>query len=116
MISSTLYAKYIEERTGGKILEDEFGFIEYRIAGTECFIVDSYVLPEKRKLGHMRALEGRLESIAIEAGCDHMTGNIHLGDSGASKTLVAAILIGFEVVAANAGVLLISKKLGGSNG
>jgi hypothetical protein len=51
MIKNTLYAKYILEREGLEILEDEFSFITYKIAGPECFIANMFIDQEKRKTG-----------------------------------------------------------------
>lgn len=113
MLTDSLYAKYISERQEGKILEDSFGFVAYRIIGPECFIIEMYISPESRKSGMARSLVSKLESIAKEHGSTHITGNIHLDDKGASNTLISALMIGFKVVSANAGVLLIAKELGG---
>lgn len=114
-LTDTLYAKLLAERTDGKILEDEFGFITYRVTGTECFLIDMYVAPEARAKGHGRKLINRLDEAARELGCDRITSNIYLSDPGASNTLLAALQVGFKVTAA-AGAIQITRKVEGYHG
>jgi predicted GNAT superfamily acetyltransferase len=117
MLKDSLYAKHLEERGGGKILEDDHGFIAYRVSGQECFIIDIHIQKESRGSGACRKLVQNLTDIALENGCAILTGNIHLSDPGASHTLLAALMLGFKVVNANAVTLVIAKDLGSvSNG
>jgi hypothetical protein len=45
------YANYIKERENSEIIWNEDGFITYKILdnGSQVYIVDLYVIPEKRK-------------------------------------------------------------------
>lgn len=113
-ISETLYAKYHAERTGGSLLENEHGFIAYRIAGHECFIVDMFIAPEKRRTPLFKKMMGELEIFAKSSGGTLLTANIFLNDPGASNTLIAALKSGFKVTGTGNGVLLITKDIGGS--
>ena len=113
MIKDTLYAKYIKDRQDGEILENEFGFITYRIVEKECFIMDMCIDTSKRGRGFGKILVYDLERIALEKGCDVISANVHLWDKGASNTMLAALTVGFEIAQANNNVILIIKKLSG---
>lgn len=113
MIADTLYAKFIDEREGAKILEHKCGFVTYKLEGDECFICNMFVALEFRQGGYARALVEGLEALALAAGCKILTGNIHLNDHGSNATLISSLLIGFQVAAANNGSLLIVKQVKG---
>lgn len=104
-ISETLYAKYIEDRLNAKVLEDDLGFIIYKIAGEECFIIDM------KAGGNGRQLVDQLSQIAKNKNCKFISANIHLADDGANKTLISSLMVGFEVVRAEVGILSIVLKL-----
>ncbi|NJM09340.1 MAG: hypothetical protein HC883_00110 [Bdellovibrionaceae bacterium] len=109
MISNTLYAKYILEREGLRIIENESAFLTYKITDRECFIANMFVDWSKRNAGNGRALIEELMKVAED--CDVITANIWMWDPNANKTLQAALATGFVVAHAADGVLLISKKL-----
>ena len=113
MIKNTLYAKYLKERQDIDVLENKNGFITYKISGDECFIVDMCIDQEIRALGNARLFINELEKIAKEKSCKYISGNIHLWDKGANNTLIAALNIGFKVVKAEQGILVIVKEIGG---
>lgn len=113
MISNTLYARYHEERSGAKILECEDGFLVYRITGEECFIVDMYIAPEKRKSLLFKKMMDELEILAKSSGGTLITANIFIDDPGASNTLIAVLKYGFRVTGTGNGVLLVAKEIGG---
>lgn len=116
-IKDTLYANYISEREGIEIVENESGFITYKISGTECFLANMYVLPEKRRMGACVSLMKRLIEIAVANRCDVITANIDIAcDKNATQTLRASLSLNFKVVAAQHGILLIARELGGSHG
>jgi predicted GNAT superfamily acetyltransferase len=111
MIKDTLYARYIFEREGIQIIENEVGFVTYKINETECFLANIYVDSSKRTNGEARSLLSKLEDIATVHNCQHITANIDLRDKNASSTMLAALKLGFKMVAANHDVLLISKSI-----
>lgn len=113
MISKTLYGKYLEERGGGKLIEDDMGFVTYRIEGKECFLMEIFADPHNRKIGIARDLVNRLSEAARAAGCTIITANIYLNDPCANNTLISALLIGFKLVSANGNTLLIALNLSG---
>ena len=113
MISETLYAEYLKERQEAEILENESGFIIYKLTDGECFIIDMFIRPEIRGLGEGHSLVKNLKQIAIASGCKAITANIHLADKNANKTLLAGLHTGFKVVRADQNILLIYMDVGG---
>ena len=113
MIRGTLYEKYAKEREACELIENESAFIFYRISAKECFIADMFVEKEKRKSGEAREIIKALKGIALANECELITGNIFLTDVNANQTLLAALHVGFKVVAANQSFLTIAMKAGG---
>lgn len=113
MISNTLYAKYIKEREDADIIENDHGFLTYKILNKEMIIINLYIDQNSRKSGYCRDLVAKLEEKAIAAMCDIMTGNIHIVDPGANITMQAALMLGFKIGSANQNTILIYKNISG---
>jgi GNAT superfamily N-acetyltransferase len=111
MLTDTLYAQYIQEREGAQVLESKDGFAIYRINGNECYIRDMSVDPSKRQQGIGKDLISQLSDIARFNGCEFVTAHVWMFDPNKSKTLFAALKVGFEVVACDAGSITIALKV-----
>lgn len=111
MIADSLYAKYISQRSGFKVLEDKTGFIIYKITNDECFIVDMFVEDFFRQKGKGKELVDTLSDLARFEKCTFVSAHIHLFDNNANNTLHAALHTGFKVVRAENGILTIIKNL-----
>ena len=112
--ADSLYFNYIAEREGLSVIAENDAFLTYRILGEECFIANMFIEPTKRASGLCRTLIEKLSAIAKPKGVTFISATIQLNDSHATKTLIAAFGVGFELVRANQNVLIINKKLGGS--
>lgn len=108
-----LYANYIKEREGAKLLENQDGFASYKINGKELFIINMFIDQPKRSTGLFRKMINELSKYAFTNGCECLSANIHLWDEGANKTLLAALHLDFKVARAENGILLIIKDLRG---
>lgn len=113
MIADTLYAKYISEREDAKIIENESGFLTYKIFNNEILILNLFVDKDCRKKGICTNLIYELEGIAKENRCDIISGYIQINDIGCNSTLFTALKIGFKIGAANQQSILIYKKING---
>jgi L-amino acid N-acyltransferase YncA len=111
MIQNTLFAKYLSEREGKRIIEDERGFIIYKIQGEECFLAEGFIQVESRGSSAASDLLRNLIATAKAEGCKTVTATIYLSDPGAMRTLAAALKRGFRVYSANHDVLLIAKEI-----
>jgi hypothetical protein len=113
VIKETLYYQYIKERQGAEVIEDEQGFIVYRINGDECFIVDMNVAPAFRGSSRAGELIRELSEIAVLNGCKFLAGNVHICFENHPQVLAASFKQGFKIIAASGDVLTIAKKVGG---
>lgn len=111
MISDTLYAEYIEEREDAGIIENDVGFLTFKIRDRECFLIDMFVKKSARKSGRGRGLLDSLEAVGRMSGCEVITANIFLQDPNANSTLGAALASGFRLESSANNVLLIAKKI-----
>lgn len=111
MIKDSLYGKYIQERQGAEILENDFGFIIYKLNIDECFIIDMGVDFVFRKNGKGSELLATLEKVAALEGCKYISANIHISDPGHKNTVIAALLAGFKIIKAEVGILVIVKEI-----
>jgi len=110
-LSESHYGKYISERSRGKIIQDEHGFVAYRDDGPVCYVIEFYVKPESRKSGHGRILLKKLEDAAEKAKCERITGSIYLEDSCSSIVTIACLSAGFKISSANGGIIQVSKPV-----
>lgn len=108
---SSLYARYIKEREGKSIIENEDSFVSYKINGPEVYLSDIFISEESRTLSRFRALINQVAEIGKANECDIITANIHLADPNANKTLKVSMHVGFKVKDANGGILLLVKKI-----
>lgn len=113
MIKNTLYAKYIKERLDHEIIENESGFITYKINGNECFIADMYVDQDKRKNGIGTDLLTELKCIVIENNAEYITAHVHQFDKAAPNTLAASFKRGFKIHSANNNVITLILNVNG---
>lgn len=105
------YAQYIKERENKEIIENESGFLTYKIFEKECYLADMFIVPEKRGSSAVAYFIQELSDISIRAGCDHISANIRLNDKGATRTLRASLKLGFNLVSAENGTITICKEL-----
>lgn len=111
MISETLYAEYIKERENFDIIENENCFIIYKIKGDSAFISHSFTRKDLRQRGEMSTLLAELCSLLKTKDVLRLSATIDLRDVNASKTTLAALKFGFEIKAAENGILYIEVKL-----
>ncbi len=114
MIKDTLYAKYIKEREDQDVIENETGFITYLITEKECFISNMFIDESIRIQGKGRELINEIAGIALEKGCEYLSAAVRMNDKNCSKTLSAALAVGFQVVKADHGSVVIIKNITGS--
>ena len=68
----SLYGQYIKEIFNRDEIEKEHGFATYEIKGKYCYIIDVYVVPEKRESGYATELVEDVEDMAKKSGCEYM--------------------------------------------
>lgn len=113
MINNTLYAKYIKERLGQEIIENESGFIIYKLNGNECFIAEMFVDQGIRKSGLGKSLLNELKVLALDNECEYIAAHVHQFDKNAHHTLSAAFKCGFKIHSAQNNVITIILNING---
>lgn len=108
---SSLYAKYLKEREGFSIIEDEKGFATYLITGEECYVRDAYVLPQFRDEHVASGYTDQIAKIAKDQGCKFLTGTVYTKANGASKSLMAIMKYGFSIHASDQQKIILIKEL-----
>lgn len=111
LISETLYAKYIKERCGREVFENEHGFITYQIKGEECFLADMCIEPSKRGSRIFKDMIDHLTRIAKGSGCKVVTATIYMADAGKEHSISSALKVGFKILRAENGVILLGKEV-----
>jgi hypothetical protein len=106
-----MFEKYMKERQNADIVQDERGFIFYRIQSNECYIVEMFVDEPFRKTKAAHELMEIVELLAVDCQCKFLTANIHLDDKGCNRALRAAFKYGFKLAQANNNIIFIVKEL-----
>lgn len=90
---TSLYAQYLKERTNRGILECEDGFATFEYVNENIvYIIDLFVVPEKRKEHIASALADKIVEEAVKAGKKYLLGSVDINAKGAdisSKVLEA---------------------------
>lgn len=114
LIKDTLFKTYLKTQNDADIVEDESGFIIYRIAGEECYISELFVDDKAKGTGKCKELINVLSDIARFEKCTFLSGKIHLVHSGANHAVSVALHLGFKIIKAEQNTIIITKQLEGA--
>jgi ribosomal protein S18 acetylase RimI-like enzyme len=110
----SLWAEYLTEREGKVVIEEEFGFIAYRIPSNGICIVDAiYVSKETRRSGFGSALCDRVAKIAIEAECTQLWSQVQVNTFNATDSLKACLAYGFRLHSLDGTCIVLIKDIVG---
>lgn len=109
----SLLASYIAEREGNLLLEEEWGFIEYRISAPICAIHSIFVRKQDRGQGRARFLADRVTHFALDAGCNVLWSQVDLRALNGNDSLKASLAYGFIAHKADGDVIILTKDIGG---
>ena len=110
------YGEFIKEREGLDLLEFPEGFLTFKVEADECFVANLFIHPDFRGTPALFRFYEKLEKLSLEKNAKYISANIHLNDHGFNRTLKAVLKLGFSLVQAQNGSVIIVKKIGGSNG
>lgn len=105
------FGKYILEREGKSILENEHGFFTYKIHNEECYIEDIFIKKESRRTGIATEMANLLAEMAIENGCKYLTGTCVPSTNGATESMKAMFSYGFKIHACINDKIILIKEL-----
>ncbi len=110
---TSLYGKYLSERTGRGILETEDGFATFEYISPETvYIIDLYVVPEKRKSGLASQLADRIVEEAVKSGHKFLLGSVDVTAKGAEDSMKVLEAYGMGVVKVAEPMVFYSKAIG----
>lgn len=107
----SLYGKYINEREGREIVENEYGFITYIINEENCFIHDAFVLPEYRRNGAAKLLMNEIIKKARENGCKFLVAGVCPSTFGSNEALKIQLNYGFKLSSSTNNYIILKKSL-----
>lgn len=108
----SLYAEYLRERTNDRIIEGEFGFATYRfLDGGKVYLIDIFVVPEKRKSGLATSMANQIAAIAKEHGCTKMLGTVNPQAKGSTNSLKVLLAYGMSLQNIADGMVVFGKEI-----
>lgn len=99
---------------GGKVIENENGWLNYYVDGNVAYLENMYIYPNKRKLQNGTSLLSQLEIALKELhSCKFMFTTINrvIGKENVDKTLLICLKRGFEFSSADAGAIFLKKEI-----
>lgn len=95
---TSLYGRYINERCGRGILETEDGFLTFDYVSEDTvYIVDLYVVPEKRNKHVAAGLADRVCAQAVKDGKKFLLGSVDVTAKGADSSYKVLEAYGMKV-------------------
>lgn len=107
----SMYADYLKERENKHVLENDSGFLVYRIFDEYVYIQDIYVVPEKRKTGVAAFWADHVCSIAKESGVKTLVGSVDVTANGATDSLKVLLAYGMSVDSISGNVIYFKKNI-----
>lgn len=105
------YARYIKEKAGHELIENDFGFITYEV-GKDCVhIHDLWVDPDFRDKGYGSNLVGEVVKQGKMNGCSYLSACVQLNTNNLTDTLKAQLHYGFLVVGGNEKEIKLAKEI-----
>ncbi len=110
---TSLYAQYLRERTTDEILETQEGFATYRYLndGKTVYIIDIYVVPERRKVGYAAELANIIARRAKERGAVEMIGSVMPSAKGSTNSVKVLLAYGMDLQSAAGNMIVFRKDL-----
>lgn len=106
----SLYSDYIKELDCKDVIETDFGFIIYRVVGTECHVEDIYLSPSHRKKGEASKLCDAVVE-AVKGRCSMLFGFINMDAKTSNESLRAQLSYGFKLHSLNQGRIVLYKEI-----
>lgn len=110
---ASLYAKYIEERTGDLILEYPNGYATYRYMddGKTVYIVDIFVDKEFRKFGLAAKMADEIAGFAKVRECNRMVGSVVPGSKNSTDSILVLIAYGMRLSSSSDNFIVFEKEI-----
>lgn len=107
----SLYADYIKERENKECIDNEYGFITYKISGADSYIVDFYVRPEYRRTGKGTELANLAAEAAKASRCTRLLGSVIPDTNNSTESMKALMWYGFKLLWARENFIMLFKEI-----
>ncbi len=113
-MKKSLYSQYIKERCGRGILETKDGFATFEYPTKEVvYIVDIYVVPEKRKSHVAAMLADKIVEQAVKDGYKYLLGSVDIGTKDAEISTRVLEAYGMKPYKVAEPLVFYAKQIGG---
>jgi len=112
-MDESLYAKYVKERLGDEIFENEKGFATYRYLneGKTVYIVDLYMLPDCRREHEASRMANIICAIAKDRGATELIGTVNPHAKNATDSLRVLLGYGMALFSSTSEMIVFRKEL-----
>ena len=109
---ASLYARYIKERLGFGIIESEDGFISFCYPTDKIvYMVDSYVVPEKRNFFFLKSMADQICDAARKEGKEIALASVETTSNNAIRSAKVLKAYGMKEYRVEGTMIFYSKSL-----
>jgi predicted acetyltransferase len=110
---ASFYADYLTEKTNDDIIETDFGFVTYRHLPEQLstYIIDLYVIPEKRHKGFATYFVDEVSKKAKEKGFKKILGTCVPSNHNSTESLKAILSYGMDLKSSSENLIIFEKRI-----
>lgn len=107
------WARYLNERYGHESIEEDWGFVTYKIVPPFIALEDLYIVPEQRQRGAGTKALKKIEDIGRAHQATHVWAQVQLMDRGSTESMKAILAVGFKMIEAQNNRIVLHKEIEG---
>lgn len=107
----SLYSRYITERTGKEIIENEKGFVVYSFNEDSVYIEDIFIEADFRKQGYAAVLADMVSDRAKAKGIRKMFGSVVPTTKNSTTSVQVLIAYGMKLYSSTNNFILFQKEI-----
>lgn len=109
----SLYSDYVKEREKKNVIENEHGFVKYKIDEKDkyMYLEDMYIRPESRGKGFSKKMTDFLCLIAKDKGCTKLITSVVPSAENSHKSLLVILKYGGKLRSAYNDIIYFEKDL-----
>lgn len=109
----SLYSKYLKETEEISCIENEFGFATYQMNLEQkfCYIINLYVVPNKRNLDYASKFADEISREAYESGCIKLIGSVDLAFKDPDTSIKVLHGYGMKISSINGNKIFFEKEI-----
>lgn len=107
----SLLSDYHKEQGLRHVIESESGFVIYQFLGEECYILDAYVVPDKRRTGLCFQMADQVAEHAKSRGCKYLTASAIPQANNPTRSIQTFISYGMKLIRAESTAIYFGKEI-----